>query len=184
DYDLLLREALATEELAEVSPAVLTAEQVRGDVPLPEFLTAEPAGRLRIPGDAVWEAHYRHAYRLGGACEFLREWVGFEVALRNAVATARAETLELDPAGYLLGEDLADEDAPVQGTVAAWAEAPDPLAALRVLDEGRWTWVDQRSRYFSFAIDELAAYARKLILLTRWHVLSREEAADTANRGA
>jgi hypothetical protein len=50
-----------------------------------------------------------------------------------------------------------------------------------VLDQRRWRWIDENSRYFSFALDELAAYARKLVLIARWHALSREPAQAQAS---
>ena len=186
DYDLLLREAAGAGEVAEVEPVVLTADQARGEAPLELAPPAAPSVPQRIPADAVWAAYYRHVARLAEArrCAFARRWVGFEVALRNAIAAARAEALDLDPQGYLVAPDLADIDAAVGALVSAWSAAPDPLAGLRRLDEGRWRWTEENSRHFSFALDELAAYTRRLILVTRWHALRREAAPDPAKQGA
>ena len=82
--------------------------------------------------------------------------------------------------------DLADPGAEieVEDLAGAWASAADPLAALRVLDEGRWRWTEEHSRYYSFAIDELAAYARKLILITRWHLLVQDQPSSRVSQGA
>jgi len=185
DYDLLLREAALAGEIEAPRPAVLTAEQMGEQAPLPDFLQAEPAHRLRIPADAVWEAYYRHADRLGRRrhCRFLVEWVATEVALRNALVDARAEMLQLDGEPYRVAADLAAADESVGAAARAFTEAPDPLTGLRRLDEARWRWVEQRDAYYSFGIDELAAYARKLVLLTRWHVLTGAPAGGTADRG-
>jgi len=185
DYDLLLRDAALAGEVEAPRPAVLTVEQMGDQAPLPEALQAEPARRLRVPADAVWEAYYRHADRVGRSrhCRFLTEWVGFEVALRNALVDARAEMLGLDGEGYRVAEDLAVADESAAIAARAFTEAPDPLKGLRRLDEARWRWVDQRGAYYSFGIDELAAYARKLVLLTRWHVLAGQPAGGTADRG-
>lgn len=185
DYDLLLREAALAGEVEAPRPAVLTVEQMGDQAPLPEALQAEPVRRLRIPADAVWEAYYRYADRVGRrrGCRLLVEWVGFEVALRNALVDARAEMLHLDSEGYRVAEDLAVPDESASQAARAFTEAPDPLKGLRRLDEARWNWVDQRGAYFSFGIDELAAYARKLVLLTRWHVLAGQPAGPAADRG-
>ena len=176
EQDLVAREAALAGERERPEPVVLTAGQASGEEPLPPFLAAVPAPTRRIGVDAMWEAYYRYVHGLGLAepSAFVRQWVGFEVALRNALASARASALELDPHDYLVAEDLADRDAPVQEVVAAWSAAPEPLSALRVLDQRRWEWMERAERYFSFAVDELAAYARKLVLIARWQTLSRQ----------
>lgn len=178
EQDLLSREAALAGELERPEPVVLTAEQVSGTEPLPECLTGESPRPRRVAADATWEAYYRYSRRLAtaGRCEFVRRWVGFEVALRNALASARARALDLDPYEYLVAEEIADADAPVAEIVSAWSAAADPLSALRVLDGRRWAWIDEHSRYFTFALDELAGYARKLVLVCRWHVLARDQA--------
>jgi len=183
EQDLLSREAALAGEIERPAPVVLTAGQVRGEEPLPELLAAAPERPRRIGADAMWEAYYRYVHGLASrqGCAFAGEWVRFEVALRNALATARAAALELDPQEYLIAEDLAEADAPVDEIVSAWSAAPDPLSALRALDQRRWRWIDEKSRYFSFALDELAAYARKLVLIARWHALSREQAQTQAS---
>ena len=177
EQDLLSREAALAGEIERAQPVVLTAEQAAGTEPLPGFLTAEAPQARRIPADVMWEAYYRFVHRLAGAkrCAFARRWVGFEVALRNALAAARARALDLDAEQYVLAAELADGDGAAEEVVSAWSAAEDPLAALRVLDQRRWAWMEENSRYFSFALDELAAYARKLVSITRWRVLAREE---------
>ena len=184
EHDLLLREGVLAGEVSEPEAVVLSAEEVRGEAPLPEYLSFQPARAPRIGADAVWEGYYRYVDALGlrRRCDFLRRWVGFEVALRNAVARVRAEALELDPAGYLLAEDLAREESAAGEAAEDVASAADPLGALRAMDVARWQWLEDASGYFSFAIDELAAYARRLVLLTRWHVIARQGEEDRSGR--
>ncbi len=64
EQDLLSREAALAGELERPEPVVLTAEQVSGTEPLPEFLTAESPRPRRIAADATWEAYYRYSRRL------------------------------------------------------------------------------------------------------------------------
>ena len=186
--DLLSRESAMAGEGARSEPVVLSAGQVSGEEPLPAYLVPDSERRSRLPADMVWDAYYRHAIGRGraGGCPFVEAWVGFEVALRNALAAQRAKRLQLDPGAYLVAADLADPaaEAEVQELAGAWAAAADPLSALKVLDEGRWTWTEEHSRYYSFAVDELAAYARKLILITRWHLLAREGASRQVSQDA
>ena len=177
--DLLLREsALAGQELSG-EPAVLTAEQASGDEPLPEELRSAAGRRAGVPADAMWDAYYRYVHEVGRSYPngFMVSWVGFEVALRNAIVVRRAAALELEAEEYLVAEDIADRQADVEGAARAWQAAADPLAALRVLDQHRWNWVQENAQYFSFAVDELAAYARGLALMTRWHLLRENEDA-------
>jgi hypothetical protein len=182
EQDLVSREAALAGETERPEPLVLTAEQVGAQEPLPEFLAAAAEQPRRIVADAMWQAYYRYVDRLALAenCRFARLWVGFEVALRNALAMARARTLDLDAHDYLVAEELADEEAGVDEIVSAWSAAAEPLSALRVLDERRFRWIEENARYFSFALDELAAYARKLVLITRWHELTREQVPSQA----
>jgi hypothetical protein len=178
--DLLQREAALAGELATPTPAVLTPEQALGTAPLPDDLSTsvagsadgpEVAGGLRTPADVVWSSYYRWAdalaRRLGSA--FLQEWVGSEVAVRNALAVARARVLGLDPARHVVARDLEGGDgAAADVVVAALAASPDPLAGLRELIALRWRWVEQHEPRYSFGDDEFAAYAAKLVLAHRW----------------
>ena len=182
EQDLLSREAVLAGEIEQADGVVLTNGQVAGDEPLPEFLTPptdlayRQAGRqYRVAADAVWEAYYRYVRRSAAEYNspFLREWTGFEVSLRNALAEERAGKLGLDARDYLVAEDLADETESMTDAVSAWADAPDPLSALKVLDRRRRQWLEEHSRYFTFAVDELLAYARELVLVNRWQALNQ-----------
>lgn len=177
--DLLQRDAFLAGELPEPVPAVLTAEQVRNESPLPEYLggqTKEPRHE-RIATDSMWSAYYRHAAGVaaGTHSAFLAAWVGYEVGLRNALAEARAKALSLEPSDYLVATDLSDPREEFAAVVSEWSAARDPLAGLRVLDSARWKWLDEHDAWFSFADDELAAYAARLILLNRWRRLASEQ---------
>jgi len=174
--DLLQREAFLAGELEQVTPTVLTAGQVRNEVPLPTYLAvgAESPGRA-VAVDALWESYYRHAsavaQRFGSG--FLAAWVGYEVALRNAVAGERARGLGLDPGDYVVAADLIACDEDLTNVVGEWSSASTPLAGLRVLTLARWAWVESHDEWFNFKSDELAAYGAKLMLLVRWHRLTQ-----------
>lgn len=181
--DLLQRESIQAGQAAPTAPVVLTVGQLRGEEPLPEYLLASEGDRPpRVAADAMWASYYRYAAQAAGRAgsAFLAAWVAHEVALRNALATARAKALALEPSDYLVAEDLADTKNDFDALVSQWAGAPNPLEALRVLDRGRWNWLLEHDAWFSFGTDELAAYAAKLTLLHRWH---RLETAATV-RGA
>ena len=178
--DLLQRDAFLAGELEQPEPAVLTRVQVQDEEPMPPYLATEAdeaSGRDRPASDAVWEAYFRCAAEVARrrSSDFLAAWVGYEVALRNALAVARAKALDLDPDAYTVAADLADRDADFQTLLSEWADAENPLEGLRVLDRARWQWLAEHDAHFTFADDELAAYAAKLMLLMRWHRLEQAE---------
>ncbi len=185
--DLLQREAVMSGEMERPEPAVLSLDQATGAAPLPEFLTpgeatvslGEAAASI-IPADTTWSAYYRHAGALAvtTGSRFLLAWARADVTLRNGLATARARALGLDPAGYLVAQELEEAGPETDAMVAAWSGAPDPLEGLRSLLAARWAWVERHEPWFTFRDDELAAYAAKLVLLHRWG------RAATAERGA
>ncbi len=172
--DLLQSQALLAGEISEVQPSVLTPAQMRNEEPLPEYLATTPDIAARRPAsvDATWEAYYYHAWGIASAKpqSLLAGWIGFEVALRNALTARRAKALGLNEADYTIAEDLASQHN-FTATLNEWAAAADPLAGLKVLDVARWTYLNQNDNWFSFDDDELVAYALKLMLITRWRRL-------------
>ncbi len=183
--DLLQRESVLAGDPEPPEPAVLSREAVRGEAPLPEVLepsdSAAP-GTVRVPSDALWASYYRYLDRVAREqrSEFLQAFVAFEVGLRNALAIARAKALGLEPTDYLVVPELGDDPADHDSAVAEWASAPDPLSALRTLDRIRWDWITEYDAWFTFGQDEIAAYAVRLMLLTRW---DRLDAAAQKLRG-
>ncbi len=176
--DLEQREAYLAGEAKEVEPVVLTLEQAKGEAALPAYLTlgSEVAESLTIELDRLWAAYFLYVYDLGTelANEFLRKWVGFEVALRNALAVARARKLGLDESGFLVVPHLADSEADLSNVVSEWSVAKTPLAGLQVVIRARWDWCDQHEEWFSFGEDELLVYALRIMLLEQWRRTSGE----------
>lgn len=177
--DLLQRQAVLAGEIDRPSPAVLSGEQLQDQAPLPDYLVgpAEDDRRPVAGDDLLWEAYFRHVAEVARSCgnRFLAEWTTFEVGLRNAVAASRARALGLDVASYLVATDLAGDLNDFSAVVNEWSSAATPLAGLRVLDGARWAWLADNDAWFSFKDDELAAYAVRLMLLTRWRRLSEQD---------
>ncbi len=185
--DLLQRDALLAGEIDESSPGVLSAEQLKDEQPLPEALVGdEEQPTAVIASDVIWGAYYRHLAAVAADCNsaMLAGWVGHEVALRNAIATARAKALELDVEDYLVEPQLAADDADLEPVVSEWSAARDPLAALRVLDQARWDWLAEHDAWFTFADDELVSYAAKLMLMNRWRRLGRADIDESTPAAA
>jgi len=184
--DLAQRQAVMSGEIDQAEPIVLSVAQVRDEEPLPEALAVSEtdSATARLPADAVWSAYFHYVVAVARQfdSEFLAAWVGYEVALRNALATARAKRLHLNASDYLVAEALGSTDERLDALVNEWASARDPLEALRVLDRARWDWLVRHDKWFTFGNDELAAYAAKLVLLHRWGRLTKADAqmADEA----
>ena len=170
--DLLQRDAVMAGELEQPQPVLLSHEQLQDEAPLPDYLFADEDQTLSPTRlvDAMWAAYFRHVAAVArrSGCGFLAQWVSYEVALRNALADERARALDLPGEGEPVAAELADERLDFERVVNDWAAARTPLAGLQTIDHARWDWLAQNDRWFSFAIDELAAYAAKLSLLCRW----------------
>ena len=179
--DLKQYEALLAEEIGpdDTDMAVLTMSQSEGICILPDALMVEEHDcqeSSRAVTDHLWERYFRMAEDVAKKANsaFLLGWVGYEVGLRNALASARAHVLELDPLSYQVASELGDRSLDFSGTLSAWSAAADPLAALEVLDKARWEWLEGNDQWYSFKADEILAYTARLLLLHRWRRVQSE----------
>ena len=176
--DLLEREAFLAGEIEQVEPVVLTVRQARNEAPLPDFLAPRAEGDAdSVEADRLWDAYFRHAAEVGRTLgsTLLVQWVGFEAALRNALAEARAKRLGIEGTGYLVANDLAESSEDFSAVLSEWASAETPLAGLRVVIRARWDWLSLHDAWFSFSDDELVAYAVRLMLLEQWRRSTHED---------
>ena len=183
--DLLQRQGYLAGEITETNPVVLTKSQTCNQEPLPTYLVGgRQEESTRAPGDDLWANYYRYAADVARsqASDFLSAWVEYEVTLRNAVAAARAKALELDPADYLVAEELARSEEDFSQLLNEWSSSENPFAGLRILDKGRWDWLVRHEGWFSFADDELACYGAKLMLLSRWERMEQDRRRGKGDR--
>ncbi|HBO43367.1 MAG TPA: hypothetical protein DD670_05430 [Planctomycetaceae bacterium] len=170
--DLRQREAFLAGEIDEVDPSVLTVQQARNEAPLPDYLLADTIDddRLTIESDRVWASYFRYASKLGreAGSRFLTRWVGYEVALRNALAAARARRLGLEEAGYQVAAELADDTEDLSDVIREWESAATPLEGHRIALRARWDWIGRHDAWFSFSEDELFVHAARVMLLEIW----------------
>lgn len=188
--DLAQYQALLTEEITrdQTDPAILPLDKGDNEAVLPDFLlseeTTEDQQDNRSSVDAIWSRYFHHAASVAKRerSSFLKAWIGFEVGLRNALVTARAHTLELDPTTYLVAPELADQGMDYSHIISAWSAAANPLAALEVLDKSRWDWLDERGDWYSFSACEIEVYAARLVLLHHWRrILSDKQQRSKAS---
>jgi hypothetical protein len=185
--DLQQREALLAGETEEVDPAVLSQQQMRGEARLPESLDApaDSAQTAKLEIDLLWGRYFRYAHQLAVSrgSPFLAQWVEFEVALRNALAAARARRLGLEESDYQVAADLGHSDEDLAPLLSEWEAATTPLAGLRVVIRARWSWVDRHDAWYSFSVDELLAYAARVMLLEQWRRIEEEDDPQAERSG-
>jgi hypothetical protein len=180
--DLLQREALLAGEIDEVEPAVLSLQQAQGEAPLPEALNVSAVDQPKaLESDLLWGRYFRYVHQLARSrgSRFLTQWVEFEVALRNALAVARARRLGLEAADYRVAADLAHSDEDLAPVLSEWEAAPTPLAGLRVVIRARWSWAERHDAWFSFSDDEVLAFVARVMLLEQWRRTEEKEEAQS-----
>jgi hypothetical protein len=181
--DLNQYEAFLSTEIdkSKIDLAVLSVEKAENEHVLPDFLLAEEEKQdkenNRLTVDELWSRYFRHAAIVAkhNHSKFLKAWIGFEVGLRNALTSARALILDLDPQAYLVCPELADTDTDYTNIISAWHAASNPMIALEVLDKARWAWIEEHGDWYSFNAAEIEAYAAKLILLHHWRRILAEK---------
>jgi len=182
--DLMQREAVLSGEVEKPTAVVLSDEQVRNEAPLPEYLAESDdetdAESRPVAVDTLWQRYFTYLAGLADKrkSRLLKQFVSFEVGLRNALATARAQALELDPHDYRVADELDDGGHDYTDTLSQWSSAADPLAGMEVLMRARWEWVNANEPWFQFSDDELAAYAAKLMIIDQYQRLA--EARQTS----
>jgi hypothetical protein len=171
ERDLLLRQSILVGQIESAKPLVLTENQISGKADLPRFL--QPEGQTGRDDDFIWGSYYKHIYELGAqySCEFLQVWAGFEVALRNLISQERVKKLHLAPEEYLVAESISIQGDLVEEALDRWITANDPYTAAFELDQVRWKKLLRHKAWYSFSLDEVAAYARGLLMLHRWENL-------------
>lgn len=186
--DIAQYQALSAGEIDkdQVDFTILSLDKAEDENILPDFLLPQEAPEEeeseRLSVDKIWSRYFHRAASVAGRSSFLKAWIGFEVGLRNALAAARAHTLQLEPDPYLVAPELASKKTDYTAIISAWSAAANPLAASEVLDKSRWDWLDEHGDWYSFSASEIEAYTAKLVLLHHWRrILSDKQQRDKTN---
>jgi hypothetical protein len=183
---ILLEPDLRAREVARArhdpDPRFLVLDDVLAEDGAPGLLDAgEDDGRRRVPHDAVWERYAQWALAVSAAegSTLLAAYTRYNLALRNALARARAARLGLDaePSTVLAEEAL--DDAEVTDPVLRWSQAATPLEAELALDRARWEYLVEAAPWFTFSLDEVADYALRLVLGHRWNATRTHQGQKT-----
>ena len=103
----------------------------------------------------------------------LKQWIIFEVALRNELVKARAARKKIDPAKYLRQPD--DPQAQISHVAMAAYRSSSILEAEKILDEARWGRLEELSLGHYFDFDYLLIYGLKLTILERWEKIQKAD---------
>jgi len=108
-----------------------------------------------------------------GENQSLKQWVAFELALRNELAKARAARKKIDPAKYLRQPD--EPQAQVSHVALAAYRSSSILEAEKILDTARWEFLEGLSLGHYFDFDCLVIYGLKLKILERWEKIQKAD---------
>lgn len=131
------------------------------------FIPEKDVEMLKITKDAP-------PYTYAGSQPALKRWFAFDTALRNELVKIRAGRRQADAAQYLRPDGYTGP-SPMHTALSAH-RAPSVLDAERILDEARWSALDEICAGHYFDLDALIVYALKLLILERW------ESINTADR--
>jgi hypothetical protein len=107
----------------------------------------------------------------------LKDWMNFEIALRNELARIRSKDKKIDPEKFVRLPDFPQARISV---IALSAHRHNVYAqdAQKLLDQERWNYLEQLSFGHYFDFEALLIYTLKLKILERWEKI---ESADKEN---
>ena len=108
-----------------------------------------------------------------------KQWVGFEIALRNELVRARAGRKKIDPLKFIRPADSPSADI-VHVAMVAYRSA-SILEAEKILDQARWEFLETLSFGHYFDIDYLLIYVLKLKILERWDKIQKADKEQLFN---
>lgn len=101
------------------------------------------------------------------------QWQARETEIRNTIVRLRAAKARVDVEPFL--RPCRELDLYTEKAVAEAMSKPQPLERELGLDRLRWSLLDDLSRFDSFGLPAVVAYAMKLKLVERWSALTVEK---------
>ena len=103
----------------------------------------------------------------------LKQWAGFEIALRNELVRSRAARKKIDPAKFLRLPDF--QQAQVSHVALTAYRSSSILEAEKILDQARWNFLEELTFGHYFDFDYLLIYGLKLKILARWEKIQTQD---------
>ena len=104
----------------------------------------------------------------------LKQWVNFEIALRNELVRARAGRKKIDPLKFLRLPDCSRSEQISLVAMIAY-RSTSVLEAEKILDQARWNFLEDLSFGHYFDFDYLLVYGLKLKILERWEDIQKAD---------
>ncbi len=105
--------------------------------------------------------------------EALQKWQAFDTALRNELTKIRSQRKQLEASAYLRPGTLVKAD--ISRTALKAQRAPSLIESERLLDQARWSALDDLSVGHYFDLDILLIYALKLLILEKWQRIEQTD---------
>jgi hypothetical protein len=109
----------------------------------------------------------------------LKQWSGFETALRNELVRVRAARKKIDPLKFLRLPD--SPQAEISHVALAAYRSISILEAEKILDQARWNFLEALSLGHYFDLDYLLTYGLKLKILERWDKIQKADKEHLLN---
>jgi len=113
----------------------------------------------------------------GNAC--LRKWFNFEITLRNELVRVRASRKKIDPLKFLRLPDSPQMEISHLAMLAYRSSAI--LEGEKILDQGRWNFLESLNLGHYFDFDYLLIYGLKLKILERWDKIQKADQEQLLN---
>lgn len=144
-----------------ISAALEANEDLRESSPLSE-------------SDLRWQLVYQEGMKSKNA--FVRDWFRFNLDLNNAMVAEicrkhAGEGPIFDPRKNIVGE-MPEEVAP---EVVALCRIDDLYEREKKIDALRWQWLEDRTLFSYFELENVLAYYLRAKMLYRWDLLNVEE---------
>jgi hypothetical protein len=114
----------------------------------------------------------------GEAPGLLAEFWRREIAVRNELVRLRAQKLGRKAEGYLRDSPGAGRENEAVDAARRAFSSGDPFEAEKILEKARWDWIESEASGHGFDSDFLAAYALKILILTRLSAFSEERGVE------
>lgn len=103
-----------------------------------------------------------------------KDWMNFEIALRNELARIRSKDKKIDPEKFVRLPDFPQAHI---SAIALSAHRHNlyALEAQKILDQERWNYLEQLSFGHYFDFEALLIYTLKLKILERWDKIERAD---------
>jgi hypothetical protein len=103
----------------------------------------------------------------------LEQWVNFETTLRNELVRARAVRKKIDPLKFLRLPD--SPQAEISHLAMMAYRSISIFEAEKILDQGRWNFLEALNLGHYFDFDSLLVYGLKLKILERWDKIQKAD---------